>query len=86
MKNSRPLDTTFEVEDVQIRALRDMTPEQRLDIAIQLTNTSRRLLAAGVRLRHPDYSDEMIHHAVIKATLPEHLFLAAYPEFSTLWV
>jgi hypothetical protein len=86
MKNSRSLDTTIEIEEIQVRALRDMTPEQRLDVAIQLTNTSRKLLAAGVRLRHPEYTDEMIHYAVIKASLPEDLFLAAYPEFSTLCV
>jgi len=86
MKNSRPLDTTSEVEEVQVRALRSMTPEQRLDLAIQLTNTSRRLLAAGIRLRHPEYTEEMIHYAVIKAILPEDLFSAAYPKFSTLSV
>jgi hypothetical protein len=86
MKNSRPLDTTLKVEEIQVRALRNMTPEQRLDAAIQLTNTSRRLLAAGVRMRHPEYTDDMIHYAVIKATLPEDLFSAAYPEFITLCV
>jgi hypothetical protein len=86
MKNSRSLDTTSEVEEVQVRALRSMTPEQRLDLAIQLTKTSRGLLAAGIRLRHPEYTDEMVRYAVIKASLPEDLFSAAYPEFSTLCV
>ncbi len=86
MKNSRPLDTSIEVEEVQIQALKNMTPEQRLNLGIQLTNTSRRLLAEGIRLRHPEYTEEMIHYAVIKATLPEDLFSAAYPEFSTLSV
>jgi hypothetical protein len=37
-------------------------------------------------MRHPEYTDDMIHYAVIKATLPEDLFSAAYPEFITLCV
>ena len=79
MKQSTPLDTSPEVEHIQNEIFRKMTPARRLQLAIELTQTSRKLLAAGVRHRHPDYSDEQVRLAVIRSTIPEKLFLAAYP-------
>jgi hypothetical protein len=79
MKQSRPLDTSPEVERVQVEIFRKMTPARRLQLAIELTQTSRKLLALGVRRRHPEYNEEQIRLAVIRLTIPEKLFLAAYP-------
>ena len=79
MKQTRPLDTSPEAERVQIEIFRKMTPERRLQLAMELTQTSRNLLASGVRLRHPEYDEEQVHFAVIRLTIPEKLFLAAYP-------
>lgn len=79
MKPSRPLDTSPDVERVQIEIFRRMSPEKRLQLAVELTNTSRKLLAEGVRLRHPEYDEEMVRLAVIRLILPEELFLAVYP-------
>lgn len=74
------LDTTPEADRVQLEVFRNMGPEKRLEVAIALSQTSRKLLAEGVRLRHPDYDEEQVRLAVIRLTLPEDLFLAAYPE------
>lgn len=79
MKQSRPLDTSPEVERIQNEIFRKMTPERRLQLAIELTQTSRKLLATGVRQRHPEYDDAQVRLAVIRLTIPEKLFLAAYP-------
>jgi hypothetical protein len=79
MKQSRPLDTSPEIERLQIEIFRKMVPAKRLQLAIELTQTSRKLLAVGVRHRHPEYNDEQIRLAVIRLTTPEKLFLAAYP-------
>jgi len=79
MKQSRPLDTSPEVERIQNEIFRKMTPARRLQLAIELTETSRKLLATGVRRRHPEYDDERVRLAVIRLTIPEKLFLAAYP-------
>ena len=76
----RPLDTSIEAEKVQIEVFRRMAPEQRLKTAIQLCQTSRKLLAEGVRKRHPDYNAQQIKFAVLRLLLPYKLFLAAYPE------
>ena len=76
----RPLDTSSEAERVQIEVFRRMTPEQRLNTSIQLSQTSRKLLAAGIRKRHPDYTEQQIKFAVLRLLLPSELFLAVYPE------
>lgn len=57
-----------------------MGPEKRLQAAIDLSQASRRLLKEGVRKRHPEYSERESELAVIRLTLPPHLFQAAYPE------
>jgi hypothetical protein len=79
MKSTRPLDTSPEAERVQIEIFQKMTPARRLQLAVELTQTSRKLLAIGVDCRHPDYNQEQIRLAVIRLTIPEKLFLAAYP-------
>lgn len=79
MKQSRPLDTSPEVERLQNEIFSKMKPARRLQLAIELTQTSRKLLATGVRRRHPEYDDEKVRLAVIRLTIPEKLFLAAYP-------
>ena len=80
MRQSRPLDTSLEAERVQIEVFRKMTPERRLQIAAELTQLVRKSLAEGVRMRHPNYSQEQVHLAVIRLTLPEKLFLKVYPQ------
>ncbi len=79
MKQSRPLDTSPEVERVQIEIFRKMTPERRLHAATELTQLVRKSLAEGVRMRHPEYNEEQVRLAMIRLTLPERLFLTVYP-------
>lgn len=79
MKQSRPLDTSAEAERVQIEIFRKMTPEQRLQLAAQLTRIHRKRLTISVRRRHPEYDEDQVRLAVIRSTIPEELFFAAYP-------
>jgi len=76
----RPLDTSIDAERVQIEVFRRMAPEQRLKTTIQLSQISRKLLAEGVRKRHPDYDEQQIKYAVFRILLPYELFKAAYPK------
>lgn len=77
---ARALDTTAEAERVQIEVFQRMSPAKRLQAASALYRMARSLMETGVRMRHPDYSDEQVRLAVIRLTLPEKLFLAAYPD------
>jgi hypothetical protein len=79
MKQSRPLDTSPEAERVQTEIFRRMTPERKLRAAAELRQLVRQSLTEGVRMRHPEYSEEQVRLAMIRLILPEHLFLAVYP-------
>ena len=59
-----PLDTTPEVEAMQIRLFRSMSVERRLEIALEISLLSRALMKAGVRNQHPEWSDGEIEREV----------------------
>lgn len=75
-----PRDTISEAAIVQAEIFRRMTPERRLRIALEMGDSLRRFVAAGVRLRHPDYSEQQVKLAVFRLTLGDELFGKAYPE------
>jgi hypothetical protein len=49
--------------------IRAMTPEQKLNTAMQLYWSARELKAAGLRSLHPDWSEEKIQQEVRYAFL-----------------
>jgi len=63
-----PLDTTPEIEAMQIRILRSMTIEQHLEAALEISLLSRELMRAGVRRDHPDWADKEIEFEVHRLT------------------
>ena len=76
----RVKDTTRQAERIQIEALRRMGPEGRLRAGVSLARTSRELLLAGLRKRHPEFDENQIRMAYFRLVLPPELFLVAYPE------
>jgi hypothetical protein len=48
----------------QIKALRKMTPAQRLKIALQFMEEMRQLKAAALRAQHSDWTEKQIAHAL----------------------
>lgn len=69
-----PLDTSPEIEAMQIRIFRSMTIEQRLQIALEISLLSREFMRAGVRNQHSDWSDREIEREVHRrAFFPESL-------------
>ena len=73
-------DTTAEAARVQIEIYRRMAPEQRLKQAFEMTEFSRRLCAAGVRMRHPNYTEHQVQLAVVRILLGDELFRIGYPD------
>ena len=49
-----------------LEILRRMTPEQRLQIAFDLTEQTRELLRIGLRDRFPDLSEEELHELYLE--------------------
>jgi len=48
----------------QIEIFKSMTPEKKLQVALDLYWTARSLKAAGLRHQHPDWSEEQIDKKV----------------------
>jgi hypothetical protein len=74
-----PRDTTPEAFQVQIEVLRRLGVEGRARMTFQLCDQLRCITAAGVRSRHPDYTDEKVRFAVIRLRLGAALFRKVYP-------
>lgn len=55
-----PLDTSPEIEEMQLQIRRSMTPEQRLLVALDLSDCCRELRKAGIRRDHPDWSERQV--------------------------
>ncbi|MFA4836037.1 MAG: hypothetical protein WC749_08225 [Dehalococcoidia bacterium] len=73
-------DTLPEAERIQIQCLRRMGPGKRLETSLELCRLERKLLEAGIRHRHPEYSDEQVRLALIRIILPQELFDIVYPQ------
>jgi hypothetical protein len=65
-----PRDTTPEAKAIQIAAFQRQTPAERLRSAIELSDFTHRLALAGLKLRHPDCSDDQANRL-----LAEELYL-----------
>jgi hypothetical protein len=74
-----PADTTLEAARVQNAIYQRMAPERRLALAFQMTASARALSEAGIRHRHPEYTDRQLKLALIRLTLGEELFRQVNP-------
>ena len=51
----------------------------RAAMAFELSDNLRAITESGVRMRHPDYTDDMVRLAAIRLAIGERLFREAYP-------
>ncbi len=62
----RPRDTSVEAHQVQLAIYRRMTRSERFALAGEMSDAVRALAAAGIRHRHPDYSDADAANATLR--------------------
>jgi hypothetical protein len=74
-----PRDTTVDAFWVQIDVMRRLGVEGRARLTFQLCEQLRRIVEDGVRMRHPDYTDEQVRLAAIRLRLGDELFRKVYP-------
>jgi hypothetical protein len=72
-------DTTPEASRVQLEILRRLPPGRRMELALEMSDVLRSVLADGVRLRHPGYSPEEVRLAVFRILQGDELFHTVYP-------
>jgi hypothetical protein len=58
-------DTSQQAHDHQVRLYRAMSPEQRSELALRMSDDLRRIAAEGIRTRHPDYSESEVRRALV---------------------
>lgn len=65
----RPSDTSADAQDRHLRALADLSPEQRVEAAAALSDEVRALAEAGIRQRHPEFSPAEVRAALADVLL-----------------
>ena len=58
-------DTTAEAAAIQLAMYRAMSPSARVQIAVDLSDAVRETARAGIRRRHPEYSEAEVARAFI---------------------
>lgn len=62
----RANDTTAAAHEIHLRAYQKAGPERRAEIAAELSEAIRELSRAGVRMRHPELSEEEVTREVCR--------------------
>jgi hypothetical protein len=74
-----PMDTSPEAYRVQTEALRRLGPKRRAALTFELNEQMLSRVAAGVRMRHPEYTDQKVHLATIRLRLGDVWFRKVFP-------
>lgn len=71
-------DTTPEAQQKRFELLRRLSPERRLALAFELTDTVRQLVLADLQHRFPQASEEEIRRRFIARALPRETVIRVY--------
>lgn len=66
-------DTTRAARDAQLAAIRRLDGPARVEMAMRMSDEAREISRAGIRHRHPDWSDERMRAALLEVLLGAHL-------------
>lgn len=73
-------DTTPEARAILTAWYRSMTPEQRLELGLQMAEEGRLMHLRAIKDRHPAYSDEEAQLALGRLWLGDELFRKVRPD------
>jgi len=71
-------DTSFDIEQRQIAHWRTLSPAEKLRIADDLQRTADQLALGGLRLRHPNASDEELALKLVALKYGRQLCIEAF--------
>jgi hypothetical protein len=74
-----PHDTSADAHAVQRDIYRRLNGRERLDIMFRLNESVRRLTMAGIRARHPHYTEDEIRRAYAHLILGEAVIRTIWP-------
>ena len=61
--NLIPRDTTPEAARVQTEIYKNMTIGEKAEILFQMNDNFRQIVREGIRMRHPEYTEDMVSQA-----------------------
>lgn len=70
-------DTSMAAQKAQYEVYRRMTPEKRVEVAVQMSEDARRITAAGLRARHPELSEVALDKRMLRVVLGDVLYAKA---------
>lgn len=59
-------DTSTEAAAIQQQILAEMTPAQRLKLALEMSDSIREVALAGIRYLHPDWNPEQVSRELLR--------------------
>jgi hypothetical protein len=75
----RSADTSKTAESKQVETLRRMGLSGRAELTFQLCDNLRNITKAGIRRRHPDYTDRQVTQAYLRLIIEPDLFKQIFP-------
>lgn len=76
MKSS---DTQATADAVRLRVLRRLTPAERAQIGLEMSEQAFEVARQGIRNRHPDYDDEDVRLAMLRLLHGDEVVRKIYP-------
>jgi len=74
-----PKDTSEEAHRMQIQLLCNMTGTQRVDLLAAMCAQTRETTRAGIRARHPEYTEAQVKLAFARIILGKDLYAEVFP-------
>ena len=71
-------DTSSAARRVQVAVLKRMSPEERLRIAIAMSEEAREITRSGIRMRHPLWSERQVERALLESLYGRELVTRAW--------
>ena len=72
--NLIPSDTNIDAIRKQFEILQNMSDEQRMEIAFELSDKARQGLIADIKKQHPEFTNRQVINEVIRRCYGEQLF------------
>lgn len=76
-------DTSVAARQIQVAALRRLDGPARLQMALNMSEQGRQVTLAGIRYRHPEWTDAAIHRELLRLMLGRDLSAAVLKRLPT---
>ncbi|MDB4950106.1 MAG: hypothetical protein JWM27_2755 [Gemmatimonadetes bacterium] len=72
-------DTSRDADRVQVEIVRRMSPQQRLDAAMAMSQATREMMLSRIRSEHPEWTDWQVKRELLRLTFLPHPLPSGLP-------